>query len=166
MLRLRGRSPLASIARSINTSGRPPFSKASSSFHRPSFLFTRQYTQPTLHQRTRGTNNDGEYKWNNQRLLAGAVSGLLGLYAALDVHRKHRTYTCEEKEVKEIDNVVVPGSSEVQLLFNEPTTNVEKADVSRFWRDVFLPDLPLIISLILNLYDYTTILQHHNTPPH
>jgi hypothetical protein len=53
-------------------------------------------------------------------------------------------YTCEEKEVKE----VVQEGREIKYIPLAPLEPiaVEKADVSRFWRDVFLPDLPLIVS--------------------
>lgn len=60
---------------------------------------------------------------------------------------------CEEKikgskDIKDTKNVNLIQKNESVLMEDIPPFVVEKADTSRFWRDVFLPDLPLIVSLI------------------
>lgn len=152
MLRLRGVSsslaPIASRPASRSFfSLKASFSSPSTTFRGlSSLLLKRQYYQPL--KATKGEKNDQEHKWWN---FSGVLNGVLVLGvagAALEAYKWHKV-NCEEKEVKEAEHLVSLHhvGSESPLIYHEPTTSVEKADVSRFWRDVFLPDLPLIVSL-------------------
>eukprot|EP00026_Physarum_polycephalum_P004136 Phypoly_transcript_04153.p1 GENE.Phypoly_transcript_04153~~Phypoly_transcript_04153.p1 ORF type:complete len:700 (+),score=103.93 Phypoly_transcript_04153:77-2176(+) len=148
MLRLRG-GPL-SLASTISRISITPTKPAPLSFRVPSsvpsFLSLRHYTQqPTLNKSTTGNNGKNEYGgWNNRTHKLLAVLGGFGLWVGLD---RYRRYSCEEKEVKEVPK----EGKEIDFKKKKKKKNiaVEKADVSRFWRDVFLPELPLIILSIL-----------------
>jgi hypothetical protein len=97
------------------------------------------------HEYFKDDHENNRRKWF--RLEMGTFLCALGGCASLLHWRKKSVVECEEKS-KDIHQVVKAKEHEHLEIPIIDNTNYkeEKADVSRFWRDVFLPDLPLIVS--------------------